>query len=551
MQNRGRLTTMRIWGTDQLPAAYRAHISKLPRRKGRRRAATFTLAVACMSGIASIFLSTYYLGNFPIFTVVLPWEFPLWAQFPFFATGILLFGTVLLDPSVFWPVLVGTSIFASGPLVLRFSILDEWLVGCLVLGAFAAVVVGSVPRRKPPLHRGWVSLFLGFGTYLFIMSVVGFLAYANPKALRFSALFLVIVILGYLLARYDFPVPQPERITLLVATVGLVYFTLYVVHGVVFYSHVVVTAMWEGMGYAGAAGQTAPGIAAVPAALILIARERGRRKALGWAVLILALLVSCLADTRAGMVIILISMLMVLLAIGFKFFLKIAVVGMVTSVLIGASFLDRPWMGLEMITDTFAASRIESGVRPVYYYGAGRIVPVAKGDAGRFLYARGAVEALRQNPYYALTGAGIYGYFPFAGPYYQQVAREYGVPTYDINLAVALGRTVEPPRPPTLGVLIAETGLIGITLLAVCCMALIRATVFRTSQLYRLKFLRRPNLPIVAPLVLAVAWSYFASDALDMMQLYVILMPFGLVHAWGRIDKEARSANGERSPGAR
>lgn len=532
MQNRGLLSTMRMGGTDQLPAAYRAQISRVSQRKGRRRAATLTLAAACMSGVASIFLSMYYLADFPVLTVVLPWQFPLWAQFPVFATGILLFATVLLNPSVFWPVLVATSIFSAGPLVLRFAIFDEWLVGCLVSGAFAAVAVGSVPRRKPPLHRAWVSLFLGFGGYLFVMSVVGFVAYDNPKALRFSALFLVIVILGYLLARYDFPVPQPERITLLVATVGLAYFALYVVHGVVFYSAVVIQ-MWEGMGWAGAGNQIAPGIAAVPAALILIGRERGRRKALGWAVLILALSVSYLADARSGIVIILVSMLMALFAYGFKLFLKIVVVGIVVSVLAG-SFLNRPLIGLEELEDTFSATEVSSGSKRWYYYGAGRFVVTAKGDAGRFLYARGAVEALRQNPYYALTGAGIYGYFPFAGPSYRQVAREYGVPTFDINYAVALGRTVEPPRPPTLGVLIAETGLIGMALLGLCSMALIRATVFGTSRLYRLKFLRRQNLLMLAPLFLTLAWTYFASGALDMMQLYVILMPFGLVHAWSR-----------------
>lgn len=539
MELRREMARLRTAREDALFGTLNPHTFRRPGRKHWEKAPELVLAGALLSGVAGILLSTKYLSRFPFGEIVFPWQFPIWVLAPVAATGFLLFACIILRPAMFWPVLVGTTVLTAGMFVLRFSILDEWLIGCIVLGGMMAAAAGFVPRRKRVVQRGWVFSFLALCSHLFLLTFVGLFVYGNLKAIRFSMTFLVVLVLGFLLAKYDFPLLDTQRITLLVAGTSLAYYVLYMVHGLAFKESVSVENIIWGIGFAGAGNISVVGIVGVPAAFILIGRERGWRQALGWAVLIMALLVTALGDSRGGMLLLFGSILVTPFAIGIKPCLKIVTVGVVASVVIGTVAFERPQWGLDMGQATIGALTVERGASTHEYFG--RRVTGGKRDAGRFLYFRSAIEALlHENLIVALTGAGIYGYFPVAGPYFRELGDRYGIPTYVIHYGASLGKVVEPPRPPAVGAFIVETGLIGMTLLALCGLAAISTTVFRRSRSNKLRFLRGPNILVAASVALGMAWTYFG-ELQDLMLFYLLLMPFGLVHAWGQMDKGGRS----------
>lgn len=494
-----------------------------------RRASKLAMAGAISASLATIFIGTAHQAQFSHGEVILPWQFPLSALLSFFLSGLFLLIYIASTPRMFWPALAVTSVLTAGIYVLRFPIFDEWLAGAIVVGGLIAAAKGRVPRRKIRVHREWVVLFMILSGYMLLESLIGIFVHGNLKSARFSMTFGVVFALGYLLAKYDFPRPTSHQVTLLVAWTSLAYYLLYVVHGAVFFSSVHTTIL-EGIGFAGSGYQTATGMVAAPTALILIGRERGGRRLLGCAVLILSLLISALSDSRAGMLAVVGAMAVSPFAIGMARSFTIAFVGVVASIVIGTIAFERPEWLLDIGEAMISALNVEGGSSTYEYFG--RTVTAAKGDAGRFLYVRGAVETLVQNPLLALTGAGTYGYFPVAGPYYEKVADEQGVNTAIVNYGSSLGGVVEPPRPPAMGALIAETGIFGTVLHLLCALAAVSTIVFRRSRTNKLRLFLGPNILIASTVSLALAWTYFG-EIQDMILFYLLIMPFGLVHTWG------------------
>lgn len=530
---------------NRLPAASRkfhpagASLAFSLRGREDRPLAQGALRGAVVSGLAAIYFSSQYASRFPQGTVIFPWQFPSWAIAPFVATGLLLCTCVILRPAMFWSLVVGTAVLTAGMFVLRFPIFDEWLLGWLAAGGVIATSFGAVPRRRRSRNQRWEIVFLMYSLHLILSSLIGLLVHHNPKAIRFTFTYLVVLVLGWLLAKYDFPRPSVQDITRLVAKSSLAYYVLYIVHGLA------IRPSWEpeimeGIGYAGSGNQTALGIVAAPAALILIGRERGRRKALGWAVLILSLVVTALGDSRAGLLAIVGAMVVAPFAIGVRTVLKTAAVGVAASVAIGVALFGRPQWGWDITTALMNSLNIEGGTSSLEYYG--RTVTAGQGDSGRFLYVRAAAGFVLHNPVGGLTGAGTYGYFPTIGGYLQNVGDKSEIPILSttINYASSLGGIVEPPRPPALGALIVETGLLGIALLGICCGFAISSAVFRRSQARELAILWGPNILVATSVFLALAWISFG-EIQDMILFYLLIMPGGLVQIWGQMNQQGRS----------
>jgi O-antigen ligase len=155
----------------------------------------------------------------------------------------------------------------------------------------------------------------------------------------------------------------------------------------------------------------------------------------------------------------------------------------------------------------------------------GREVIVAKGDTQRQVLNQGAVAAIRDKPLRSLLGAGIYGFWPVAGPYVNEVRRAHGVPQ---DLHRAAGGN-EPPRPPALPAFIVEAGIVGMLLFVVNSLwPLGRA----------LSAMKRAGAPHGRPLLLFIAtvpilalWAVFV-EIQDIVVAYLLLMPYGLLDGW-------------------
>jgi hypothetical protein len=505
--------------------------------------AAVVLVAAIVTSLLAIYSSSAYLAAFPHGTVVMPWQFPPFVLTTFFGSGVLLSWYVFLRPDRYWATLVCTTVLTAGMFVLRFPIYDEWLAAAIAVGGALACSLGRVPRRDSYVRRGWITIFLGLCAYLLIESFVGFGLYHNLKALRCTITLSAVLLIGWTVARYEFPRPDARGITLLIGWSGLAYYALVLLHAAAFplYSFEVTL---EGIGEAGSSQECVAGVVAMPAALLLISDPETRRRVLGWILLLAGGVVSILADARGGMMCIVGIVMLAPFALRPRITAKVLAVAVFGSIGLGATFAHPAWI-LDMLGAMLDTANIESGAVETQYFGD--VVAHAKGDAGRFLYVRGAVETLAtEGPRVALMGAGTYGYFPVAAKHYEDIARARGIPTFVINLGSSIGGVSEPPRPPAMGVLIAETGVIGVSLLLANAIFALVAAAFRGIGT-RTRFVMGRNLVVAGCVVLAIAWTYFG-DAPDTIFFYLLIMPYGIVHYWSAVDPDVGSL---RKPAAR
>jgi len=511
-----------------------------PARRGSTGIPVLPLVGAFICGVAAIYTSTFYLTRFPYGEIILPWQFPIWAIAPFVLTGVFLFYCVVRQPATFWPLLVGTAVLTGGMNLLRFPIFDEWLAASLAAGAVVAAANGAVSKRESRANQAWATLFLCLGAYLVCESIVGILAYQNLKAVRYTLTFIIVMVIGRLLARFEFPVPNARAIALLVAGCGLAYYALDLIHGLLFQEFVWLEIFW-GIGWSGAGNRLVVGVVTLPAALILVSRERGLAQVLGGATLAGHALISVLGDSRGGTMIMVAVVLVAPFALGLARSIAIWVFGIGVLALIASTFTGRPEAILDMGGALVKTFDIQGGSYEYEYHG--RQVTAAHGDAGRFYYVLGAVETLFENPLRAPFGAGTYGYFPVAGSYYEGLALMAGVPTDSVNSASSVGGISEPPRPPDAGIIIAETGLIGMGLLAACFTRVILAVIVHQSPIGRTRTLTGSSALIAVSIPITVVWTYFGG-VLDLTLFYLMIMPFGLLHQWGHQEhSEAALAN--------
>lgn len=494
------------------------------------------LVAAIVAGAIAVYSSSAHLAQFPHGTVVLPWQFPVSAIAGFVGCGLLLGLFVFLRPDLYWSTIVSASVLTAGMNVLRFSIFDEWLAAAIAVGGAMACALGRVPARSDRRCKGWTTLFIGLCLYFIMESLIGLWLYGNLKTIRYTITFSAVLLMGWTMIKYDLPRPKARTITLLVGLTGLAYYLLVFLHAMAF-PHYVFEVELEGIGAAGGSGECVAGVVAMPAALMLIGDRDWNRQCLGWLLLFAGLILAALADARGGMICVLAAVMVAPLALRRRS--SMLVWGVLASSLVAFGSLvvnNKNWV-YDMVDSIVAGANIETGTVETEYYG--EVVAHAKGDAGRAFYAKGGVETLMtEGPRVALIGTGLYGYFPVAGKHYQDLAQRAGIPTLVINLGSSIGGVSEPPRPPSLGVLIAETGVVGISLLLACAaFAIVSATLRQTSdRVIRVAF--RENLLVASTVGLAILWTYFG-EAPDTIFFYLLIMPYGLVHAWGRVDIEA------------
>lgn len=488
------------------------------------------LACAICVGLISIFLSSNYARGFGLRQGPLPFEYPLGAIAAFIITGILLMVAVMLRPSLFWPLLIATATATSGMFVLGFPIFDEWLAGCIAIGGATAAMNGHVPPLAHRVQRLWIPLFLLFILYLLLQSIVGLLLYQNLKAVRFILIFVVVFSIALLLSNYRFPQPTSRSISLIVAASGATYLILYILHGFLFRDLVYVYNM-DGVGGAGAAYALFPVVVAVPAAILLLHYESGRLRLLAWLTIVLACLVSILGDSRAGFMSIIVSLMIAVLAVGFKPALKLCLSVLLVLTIIGTLMLSNPYYVRNIYEEIRAALQVQEGVMTIEYFG--KNVEVSRGDTARVNLTVAAINTIMDNPVLLLFGAGLYGYWSNAGTYYDELTTRYGARGTLQNYASVLGRSrLEPARPPAWPALIVETGVVGVLLMLANTFAAVSKTIFRKSP-SGTTVLLRSKLLIVAPFFSTLLWGVFG-EIQDNTLFYLMLMPFGLIDSWGR-----------------
>ena len=63
--------------------------------------------------------------------------------------GFIIIGVVALRPKTFWPLLIFVAVGTAGLMIKGYCFVDEYLVGCILLGGLLAILRGSL--IPPPL----------------------------------------------------------------------------------------------------------------------------------------------------------------------------------------------------------------------------------------------------------------------------------------------------------------------------------------------------------------------------------------------------------------
>ncbi|GEM_PF-4659486 len=532
-----------------------------------RQTRPFTLGDACVAaaagvGLLTIFLSSRYAEGFPLRAGPLLVHYPPGALAAFVITGILLMGAVAVQPSLFWPLIVGTAVITGGMFVLGSPIFDEWLAACLVVGAAVGAVWKRMPSRDPAERRAWVWMFVLWLAYLVAEGVRGLATYHNVKATR--SILDSVVLLGAvaLLARYRFPRPSRVWTTLILTACGAAYVGLYLLHGVVFPDLAYGRLIFEGIGGAGKAFATFPVAVAVPAALLLMQADSRPMRALGWCTVIVVWVLVILSASRSGIFVVTAGTL-ILACWRIKQALRLSVA--LAAVYVVLALVFQFWMGylpaqyakmlraFHVIPQAAVSAKRSGTSRPVPAAGPvpapavppastvglplslrkGAAVAVARGDTERQVLLRASVAAIAHKPVSLLFGVGTYGYWPKVGPAVRALRSDLhyrpSVPANGSSLAPGRG---EPPRPPAWPVFLAETGVVGVLLILGNAAA---AIWYAGAQRRRPLGWRSPEPDlgfVVAALLFLLGWGAFA-ELQSKVLFFLMAMPFGVTDTWG------------------
>lgn len=489
------------------------------------------LSASIVAGLLGVGVSSLTLAKLPHGAVVLPWNFPLPAILLVVLSGIFLGYFVFLKPQTYWPVLIISNLVTAGVYVLRFPIYDEYLTACVIFGVALAILRGRVPvRPREDIPKGWFLLFALLLCHMALMSIFGAVVIGNPKAWRFVLIYLEILVAVVLLVGYNFRLLAPREFSRLVLMAGCCYYVACLLHG--FGANLMGTpqAIMEGIGFGGTAYQAVPAIVIVPVALIALKRSDWHLRMLAVISMLLGLVVAILADSRAGMLPLVFFAIAAPIVLGFGRAMKMAGISAVAVVLISWMIVGHSKWVLDM-ADAIGRTFTVGGSMTYQYYG--RTVTASKGDTGRFLYAEAGAEALLDNPEILLSGAGSYSYFPVAGPYYERSVTQVGSNANVVNYGSSVGGISEPPRPPALGAVIIEFGMIGVMLyLALFAINLITA-IFRVRRPQGGVLISRMGVAVGLPTILIPLWWLFG-EVQDVVLLYLVLAPFGITYALSR-----------------
>ncbi len=473
------------------------------------------------------------------FTIA-PWSYPLAAVLSFFGAGLLLLILVARRPDLFWPAMISAALATGGVFALGYSLMDDWLSGCLAAGACLAVRRGAVPRRDGGLRRPWVRLFLIWGVYLTLESLMGLVIYEDFRILRWVFFYGSITATAALIAGWRFPLLKPFDLQRLIAFSGVGYFLLYLLGGLIFND---VSFKWNremfGPGGSGCAYACFPMVLIVPAAVVLM-REGERSDAiLGFSATALAAVVSVIGESRA-------SLAALIAFLG----LTIFTAGLRASLLAWTSVIPAYALMCLMFGSDYLLNQLPSGGKPL---------DPKSGDSERVLRVVGSVDILfsgrtagsglpddlgdswAKSSGHA-AGGGFEGLPLYAPSPVERVLHflvGYGTRGFQVVTQTELkhlrakyktrgaGDPWDIPRPTGWAGTVLETGAAGFLLAAASAGIAGWRIGFRGL---RPSAALRPGIHWLFTLtvVLALGWGLI-DDTRDIVLFYLLLMPFGVI----------------------
>jgi hypothetical protein len=347
--------------------------------------------------------------------------------------------------------------------------------------------------------------------YLFAESIRGYLILGDIKILRWVALFFVLIPIAYFIARPEIKNKVWTNLPLIIVIVSIVFYASYIAQGLLseIFSEI---DRWgsQGFEWAGSSYIVFPLIVAIPCAMKLIDNKKLRDNILGLVLCIFAVVISHYYESRVLFFII----LAFLIISPFVMRLDRAIIFIIVLVSAWLIIIQPFWMQsahtANEIISWYSSMIQESVVAPV---------TPRPFDFGRLAQLEASIITVSDNWLTSLFGFGTYQHHYVLQP----VIREM------YTVAAPFWADSVPSFIRTTGACayITDYGMIGTILLIVNFM-------FTGTEL----LINRGKYFILfgVSLVMILGWFYIA-NILDMVILYILIMPFGLLWQLNNEDK--------------
>ena len=408
---------------------------------------------------------------------------------------------------------IASSVLTSGLMPLGYTVVDEYLMGCILFGALLFVSV----RRNELVMRGtdrlfrihWL-FFFAMVVYLLLQAARGLSEFAELRKIRWIAFFVLIGSLAAFLPIREFQVPDKRQLFRTVMLSTLVYFGALVVTGFVadfygLYTEVgsmagrwaLQTTWWGSSAYS-----MLPVVVALPAITFSLQDRNRNHRRLAWVTFLVVIIAVLYWDSRVGALSILGFLLVGFRSLGVRRFVTGLLLIIVVTYMSLAFFL--PDYGRDV--KFFMAEYVGSGSA------LWAQAPGAGKDIDRWIHMKVVWPSLGDNWVTLLFG---YGY-RLSG----LVISPHLAALYETYLPERAARIKEDESTEGITALVVETGLVGILLLGVN-LIMVAWQVTRQSS--------RASRPVILWAVVLLALWLFVINILDITLFYLAIMPSGLL----------------------
>jgi len=427
--------------------------------------------------------------------------------FLYLFVGIFLLVVVALRPKLFWPALIFVTIGTADLMFSKYTIVDEYFTGLILLGGLLAISMRAIHFRKDrediwdSLHK-WV--FILMVVYLIIQGTRGMLGLESLEKIRWLVYYGMLGVLLFMISKKGFPVPEPRKMWLIISGAALVYLLLYL--GQVLFIKVV----WgmdileaHALGWKGSAYALFPLVIGIPAAIFLLDEKKYIRRWLGWATLATAILAVFYVDSRATWVAIIAFLSVSLFKLGlrrFIFFLLCFL--LIFSLFLGvgdrAKFIGR--------AGDFYREMVEV-VENIW-------VPLEqKHDIDRIIHIQVGFISISESWKNFLFGYGLRTSGFIISPHLKSLFEEHGL--FDLAAKVKEDVSTE-----GFTALLVDTGFVGVFLLGMNFLFTAHKVIIQRENPYRIFLL--------LSLILTFFWL-FLNNLLEIILFYLLIMPSGLL----------------------
>lgn len=421
--------------------------------------------------------------------------------------GFVIVGVVAVKPKIFWPMLIVVTVGTAGLMVptIGICLVDEYLAVCVLIGGLLVISMRPILFRKgqrDDLSYLHMLAFFFMIIYMVIQSARGLLLWGDWRLSRWVIYYVMLGMLSFVISRDDFLVPNRKKMLSIILWSALVYFAAYLAHGL--YTQIVrgfsyASPNIQGVEWSGSTYAVFPLVVVMPAVIFLFKDSARSQRCIGWAVIIIALIIGYFYDSRSAWISVLAFMIVspTLLRVR-QTALWMLIFGGLTFFFYGY-FIDF----LRMLVMSAALHEVS--------------------EAGRLMQVRAAFSAVSTDWITLFFGYGIHSHHFVIGPYLGKIGYSSISSSDYVRVSGFSG-------------LLVDTGLIGILLLGAN---------FLFTALKILTQKKTGRIILLLALFLVFIWLII-SKIEDIVLFYLMIMPSGLLVQLSKYRTMEQSLEGKR-----